>query len=81
MMTIEMLRGFLGWSTLINFGFVCYWFFFIMFAHDWMYRLHNRWFTLSVERFDSIHYAGIALYKMGILMFNLVPYLALLIIS
>lgn len=80
-MTVEMLREFLGWATLINLGLVCYWFFFIMLAHDWTYRLHSRWFKLSVERFDSIHYAGMALYKVSILMFNLVPYLVLLIIS
>jgi hypothetical protein len=81
MMTIEMFREFLGWATLINLGFVCYWFFFIVFAHDWTYRLHSRWFKMTIERFDSIHYAGMALYKIGTLMFNLVPYLALLIIS
>jgi hypothetical protein len=81
MMTIEMLREFFGWATLINLGILYLWFFFIMFAHDWTYRLHSGWFKFSVERFDSIHYAGMALYKLGILIFNLVPYLALLIIS
>ena len=47
------------------------------FAHDWMYRLHSRWFRLSVETFDAIHYAGMAAYKLAILLLNLVPLLAL----
>jgi len=44
-----------------------------VFAHDWMSRLHGRWFRLSPERFDSIHYAGMAVYKIGILLFNVAP--------
>jgi len=42
-----------------------------------MHGVHSRWFHLSVEQFDALHYAGMALYKLGILLFNLVPYIAL----
>ncbi len=50
-------------------------------AHEWMYRLHVRWFRLPVDQFDAIHYAGMALYKIGIILFNLVPYIALHIVA
>jgi len=50
-------------------------------AHDWTWRLHSRWFNLSVERFDAIHYAGIAYFKLTVFVFNLVPYLALRIVT
>jgi hypothetical protein len=33
------------------------------------------------ERFNGIHYLGMAIYKIGILVFNLVPYIALCIVS
>jgi hypothetical protein len=46
-----------------------------------MYGFHSRWFHLSVEQFDALHYAGIALYKIGILLFNLVPYIALRLVG
>ena len=46
-----------------------------------MYRLHSRWFRLSVEQFDVLHYAGMARDKIGILLFNLVPYIALRIVG
>jgi hypothetical protein len=46
-----------------------------------MYRLHGRWFRLSAEQFDALHYAGMAIYKLGIFLFCLVPYLALLIVG
>jgi hypothetical protein len=45
-----------------------------------MYRLHSRWFRISEERFDAIHYAGMAAYKIGILLLNLVPFVALLVL-
>ena len=37
-------------------------------------------FNVSVEAFNAIHYAGMALFKIGIFLFNLVPYWALLIV-
>ncbi len=33
-MTIEVVRSFLGWCSVINMGLLLYWFLFIMFAHD-----------------------------------------------
>jgi hypothetical protein len=48
-----------------------------VFAHDLMQRIHGTWFHLSREQFDALHYAGMAVYKVGILLFNLVPLTAL----
>ena len=80
-MTLQEIRSALGWSTIINWVFLVWWFLFILLAHDWTYRLHKKWFNLSVETFDTIHYTGLALYKIGIILFNLAPYLALRIIG
>jgi hypothetical protein len=79
-MSIETLRSSLLWCAIINYGVLLVWFLFFIGAHDWMYLLHGRWFRLSVEQFDSLHYAGMAVYKIGILLFNLVPYVALRIV-
>lgn len=76
-MSIELIRWVLGWSTLINYGFLLLWFGFFVLAHDWLHRLHGRWFPMPVEHFNAIHYGGMAIYKIGIFLFNLVPYLAL----
>lgn len=80
-MELETLSRFFLWCTIINFAVLLLWFLLFSLAHDWVHRLHGRWFRLSVEQFDAIHYAGIAAYKIGILLFNLVPYVALRIIS
>lgn len=80
-MSIEILRDVLGWCAVINYGVLLLWFLFFLFAHDWMHRFHGRWFRLPVEQFDTIHYAAMAIYKIGIILFNLVPYVALLIVA
>ena len=79
-MTIEAVLGFLLWCLVINYGILLLWFLMFWVGHDWMYRLHSRWFHMSKERFDSIHYAATAAYKVGILLLNLVPYVALRLI-
>ena len=80
-MTVEMIRSALGWCFVINMGLLLWWFFAIVVLHDWVYRWHTKWFKLSVEKFDEIHYAGIAFFKIAIFFFNIVPYFALRIVG
>ncbi len=80
-MSIEMVRGVLAWSAVINFGLLLWWFLFFISVHDWIYRLHGKWFKLTKEQFDALHYGGMALFKLGILLFNVVPYLAMRIVG
>jgi hypothetical protein len=76
-MNIETVRRTFLWCTIINYGILLVWFLVFMIAHDWMYRFHGRWFQLSVEQFAMLHYAGMSVYKIGIILLNLVPYIAL----
>ena len=76
-MTVEMVRDFLGWCAVMNIGLLLVWFVGIVVAHDWIFRVHSKWFALSKERFDTIHYAALAFFKMSVFLFNVVPYLAL----
>jgi hypothetical protein len=80
-MTVEMIRSALGWCTIINWAMLLWWWVFIALAHDWTYRVHGKWFEITVERFDEIHYKGMATFKFAIFMFNLTPYLALRIVA
>ena len=80
-MTSDAIVTFLGWCSLINIGVLLWWFLWLWLAHDWIYKMHGRWFKLSEERFDAIHYTAIAFFKLTVLVFNLVPYFALRIID
>lgn len=79
-MTRETVREVLLWCALVNYGVLLWWFAVVWFAHGWLYRLHSRWFRISMEAFDTIHYGGMAVYKVGVLLLNLVPYVALSIV-
>ena len=76
-MTFETIRSVFAWCSVINIGLLLWWLVFYVLARDWMYQLHCKWFKISEERFDTIHYAGMAIFKIGIFLFNLVPYLAM----
>ena len=80
-MDLHVVRDVLLWCTVINYGVLLCWLLVFILAHDWMLRLHGRWFRMPVEQFDTIHYAAMAIYKLGILLLNLVPYVALLIVT
>jgi hypothetical protein len=80
-MTLETIRSALAWCSLINLVLLLFWFAYFALAHDWLYRVHSRWFGIPVERFDAIHYAAMAGFKLGVILFNLVPYFALRIVG
>ena len=80
-MTVSMIRELLGWCCVINMGLLLWWFLIILLAHDCIYKIHGKWFKMSKETFDAIHYAGIAFFKISIFVFNIVPYIALHIIG
>ncbi|MFC1821900.1 DUF6868 family protein [Thermodesulfobacteriota bacterium] len=78
---MEIVRDTLAWCAVINIILLLCWWLIFALAHDWMYRIHSKWFNLSTDRFDTIHYAGMAALKIGIWLFNLTPYFALRIIG
>jgi len=80
-MTLEAIRDVLGWCSAINIGLLLFWWLGFMLAHGFIYRLHGKWFKLSVEKFDAINYALLGFFKIGIILFNIVPYLALRIVG
>ena len=80
-MTLAELQTVLGWSLIIHLAILLWWAGWFLLARDLVFRIHSRWFKLSEQHFDSIHYCAIGLFKLLILVFNLVPWLALLIVA
>jgi hypothetical protein len=79
-MEIEHLRDVLLGCTVVNYGVLLTWFLVFVLAHEWLHQLHGRWFHVSHERLDAVHYAGMSAHKIGILLFNLVPFLVLTVL-
>jgi hypothetical protein len=77
MMTLTILQDFLLWSAIVNYAVLLVWFLAFVFAKPSLRRLHGRWFQLSENQFDVIHYSGMAVYKIAVLSLNVAPYVAL----
>ena len=76
-MNPDFLCRFLLWSLAANYVILLTWFFAFVFARGFMRKLHGRWFNLTDQAFDTVHYSGMAVYKIGIFLFNLAPLAAL----
>ena len=75
------IKEFLIWSLAVNYGILCLWFAAFSLAHERIYSLHSRWFKLSQETFDTIHYSGMAIYKIAVLVLNVAPLVALWVVN
>jgi hypothetical protein len=71
-----LIRCFLG-----GMGLLVVWFAAYVAAGDWIYQMHSQWFQIPRQTFDAIHYAGMAVTKIAIIIFFLLPWLAIKIIS
>ena len=76
-MSIEMVRSTLLWCTVINYALLLIWFVLYALPHGWLYQLWGKWFHLTTEQFDTLNFAGMMLYKLGIMLLNLAPLIAL----
>jgi hypothetical protein len=80
-MSIETARGFFLWCSVINYALLLVWVVLATLGRDRLYRLWSRRFRLPPEQFDAINIGGITLYKMGVLLFNVVPCIALYLVK
>lgn len=76
-MTTAQIERALLWSAGINYVVLLVWVALIVLAHDPLLRLSQKWFRVDVAKFDQIQYGAIAAYKLAIIMFNVVPYVAI----
>jgi hypothetical protein len=79
--SIENARSFFLWCSVINYALLIVWALLATLGRGWWYGLVGRIFRVSREQFDLLNYPGIALYKMGIFLFNLAPFISLYIIK
>ncbi|MDA7818478.1 hypothetical protein N9A28_09840 [Sulfurimonas sp.] len=76
-MNIVMLEEFLLWCFIINYSILLLWFVMIVYAKEFIYNIHTKWFDISKEKFNSINYSWMGFYKLSVFLFNMVPYIAL----
>ena len=80
-MDIDSITAFFMWCTILNVALLLLSSLLCVCAGDWAYRIHSKLFSISRETFNVVIYSFIALYKLFIFVFILIPYLALLIVG
>ncbi len=81
MMDIGVVRAFFMWCTILNGALLVLSFLICVFAGDWVYRMQSKWFPIRREAFNVAIYSFLGVFKMFVLVFNLVPYVALVIVG
>ena len=79
-MNVETLRSALLRCGVINYAVLLLWAALILVAPGYI-RWVGGLFRVSAEQFAAMQYGLMVLYKVGIILFNLVPYIALRIVA
>jgi hypothetical protein len=80
-MDYNVIRAFFRWCTIINGGLLILASFLIRFAGDWFFGMHNKWIPITEDSFHLAIYILLGFFKIIVVVFNLVPYVALVIIG
>ena len=80
-MNLETLTTFLGWCTLINFGLLLIFTFFLTAFRKPIERIHSKMFRIDTEVLPREYFLYLANFKIGVLIFNFVPWVALKIMG
>ena len=80
-MDIQTLTDFFMWCTLINLGFFLWTALMCLCCKNFIYRVHGKMFGLSQDTTSSMLYGFLGLYKIVFIVFVLVPWIALCVIS
>jgi len=80
-MGIQTLTTFFMWCTIMNGALLVLSTIMLMLAPSFVYRMQSIWFPLPRETFNVVIYSFLGLFKIVFLVFNVVPYVALLIVA
>ena len=80
-MDLEKLQAFLFWCLLLNVAIYTITALATLLMRNFMSSIHERLFGLSQETVQKAFYTYLAAYKLLIIVFNLVPWLALILMD
>ena len=80
-MSVEILTRFFMWCTIINGALFVLWTTMCILVPDLVYRTQNAWFPVPRETFNVVMYSFLGLFKIVFLVFNVIPFVALLIVG
>jgi len=81
MISVNELTTFFGWCTLINLGIYLFSAFFIIVFKRFTINLHSKIVGVEASELPNMYFKFLGNYKIGILLLNLTPYIALKLMS
>ena len=79
--SIETIREFLGWCSVINLGMLIISTIVLMIMRSWIIKIHASLTGVTEAELPRIYIEYLGNYKILIIMFNVVPYIALSIMA
>ena len=80
-MDIQTLQSFFGWCTILNIALMAFSGIMLAVAGDFVYRVHSSFYKIARDQFNVTIYGWLGTYKILIIVFCLVPWIALEIIG
>ena len=80
-MTVDILRGVLGWCSVINIGLLMFSSIMLIAFRGIVLRIHGKMFNLDEKYLSQAYFQYLGQYKIAIIVFNIVPYFALKIMG
>jgi len=80
-MDLQTLTSFFMWCTIINTGFLLFLALIYLLVPNLAYSLQSKFIPISRETFDIVFYSFIGFFKVVVLVFFVVPWIALLLIG
>jgi len=80
-MVLEQLTEFFKWMTIINVGLMTLSTILIIALKGVIYKMHGKMFSISKEFISGACYGYLGVYKILIIVLNIVPFVSLLIIK
>ncbi len=80
-MDFETLTAFFQWMTIVNVGLLALWSVFFLFLPDLTYRTQNAFVAIPRETWNVVMYSFLGLFKILVLVFVIIPYVALLLVA
>ncbi|MGK0269963.1 MAG: hypothetical protein ACI88H_000596 [Cocleimonas sp.] len=80
-MDIDKITELFQWMTVINIGLLLFSTFAVITMKPLMLKMHSKMFGVSEAQISTIVYAYLGGYKVLIIVFNIIPFIALLIVN
>lgn len=80
-MDLAQIQTFLGWCIVINYALLLVWFAALLWTGSWVIGIHARIFGIEPATVRSEHFHLMGQFKLMIMIFNIAPWLALLLMD